>query len=66
MAGRIAQPIRYLRTVAVQMSQGRATGAVQLETNDELSEIARALERMRRTVQMAVRIMRERRRSQSS
>ena len=66
MAGRIAQPIRYLRTVALQMSQGRATGTVRLETNDELSEIARALERMRRTVQMAVRIMRERRRSQSS
>ena len=66
MAGRVAQPIRYLRTVALQMSQGRATGTVRLETNDELSEIARALERMRRTVQMAVRIMRERKRSQSS
>ena len=62
MAGSIARPIHYLRTAAMQMSQGRATGAVRLETNDELSEIARALERMRRTIQMAVRILRERKR----
>ena len=66
IAGRIAQPIRYLRTVTLQISQGRATGAVQLDTNDELSEIASALERMRRTVLMAGRIMRERKRSRPS
>ena len=60
VAGSIARPIHYLRTMAVQMSQGRATGVVRLETDDELSEIARALEHMRRTVQMAVRILRER------
>ena len=62
VAGGIARPIHYLRTAALQMSQGRATGVVRLETNDELSEIASALERMRRTVQLAVRILRERNR----
>ena len=66
MAARITRPIDYLRTMAQQMSQGKATGAVHLETNDELSEIAGALERMRRTMHLAVRIMRERKRSAAS
>ena len=63
MAVRITQPIEYLRGVTQQMSQGNATGAVHLETNDELSEIANSLERMRRTLHLAVRILRERKRS---
>ena len=66
MAARITRPIDYLRTMALQMSRGKATGAVQLETNDELSDIARALERMRRTMHLAVRIMRERKRGTPS
>ena len=66
VAGRIARPIHYLRMMAQQISLGKATGAVQLETNDELSEIAHALERMRRTVHLAVRLVRERRRGASS
>jgi len=55
-----------LRGVTQQMSQGKATGAVHLETNDELSEIASSLERMRRTLHLAVRILRERKRSGAS
>ena len=62
MADRISRPIRYLSATAVQMSQGRMTGAVQLDTNDELSEVADALERIRRLVQKAVRVLREQRR----
>ena len=61
MAVRVTRPIGYLRAMANQMSRGKATGAVQLETNDELSEIAAALERMRRTMHLAVRVLRERR-----
>lgn len=64
MAGRITRPIRYLHTVAQQMSLGRATGAVYLDTNDELSGIASALERMRRTIQAAVRIVRDKRKAE--
>ena len=63
MAMRLTRPIEYLRSVTQQMSQGKATGAVHLETNDELSEIAGSLERMRRTVHLAIRILRERKRS---
>ena len=66
MASRMARPIDYLRTISQQLSQGKATGAVQLDTNDELSEIARALDRMRRTMHLAVRILRERKRSAAS
>ena len=60
-AGRISRPIRYLRATAVQIGQGRVTGAVQLDTNDELSEVADALERIRRILRMALRGLRERR-----
>lgn len=60
MAARVSRPVRYLRAAAMQMSEGRMTGAVQLETNDELSEIADALERMRRTMQAAMRVLRDR------
>ncbi len=63
MAMRLTRPIEYLRSVTQQMSQGKATGAVHLETNDDLSEIAGSLERMRRTVHLAIRILRERKRS---
>ena len=65
-AGTSARPIQYLRAMAQQMSQGKAVGTVHLETNDELSEIAGALDRMRRTIQLAVRIMRERRKGTTS
>ena len=61
MAGRISRPIRYLRATALRISQGRVTDAVQLDTNDEFSEVAHALERIRRTVRLAVRVLRERR-----
>ena len=60
MTGRVSRPIRYLHAAAVQMSRGRMTDAVRLDTNDEFSEVADALERMRRTVQNAVRVLRER------
>ena len=59
-ASRVSRPIWYLHAAAVQMSRGRLTGAVRLDTNDELSEVADALERIRRTIQKAVRVLRER------
>lgn len=66
MARRMMRPIDYLREVTQKMSQGKATGAVRLDTNDELSEIASALDRIRRTMHLAVRILRERKRNAAS
>ena len=65
-AGRSARPIQYLRTTAEQLSQGKDVGSVHLDTNDEFSEIAGALDRLRRTILLAVRIVRERRRGATS
>ena len=66
MAARIVRPIEYLRTITQQMSQGKATGTVHLDTNDELSDIAGALDRIRRTMHLAVRVLRERKRTAAS
>ena len=66
MASRISSPVRYLRATAVEMSKGRLGGAVRLDTNDELSEVADALERMRRIVQRAVHLLREQRRGSNA
>ena len=66
MAGRISHPIRYLRATALRISQGRVTDAVQLDTNDEFAEIARALERIQRIMRQAVRALRERRKGSTT
>ena len=55
MAGCATRPIRDLRTMAADVSMGVATDEVKLATNDELSEIADAFDRMRRSLQMAMR-----------
>ena len=60
MADRASRPIRYLHAAAVQMSQGRTTGTFRLDTNDELSEVADAFERIRRITRQAVRVLHER------
>lgn len=60
MADQVSRPIRHLHAAAVQMSQGRPTGTLRLDTNDELSEVADAFERMRLTIRRAVRVLRER------
>ena len=58
MGRRAARPIRDLRTMAADVSMGAATGEVKLATNDELSEIADAFDRMRRSLQLAMRMTR--------
>ena len=60
MADRVSRPIRHLHAAAVQMSQGRTTGTLRLDTNDELSEVADAFERIRRIIRQAVRVLHER------
>ena len=66
MAARMVRPIDYLRSITRRMSEGKATGTVQLDTDDELSEIAGALDRIRRTMHLAVRILREKKSSAES
>ena len=66
MAARIARPVDYLRGITRQISRGKDTGTVQLDTDDEFSEIARSLERIRRTMHVAVRILRETKTSAAS
>ena len=58
VAGRTSRPIRELRTMTQQVSLGTSTGEVKLATNDELSEIADAFDRMRRSVQVMMRMVR--------
>ena len=60
-AGEISRPIRELRTMAQQVSLGSTTREVKMETNDELSEIADAFDRMRRSVQVMIRMIRSKR-----
>ena len=58
MGGRTARPIRELRALAVDVSTGAAVGEVKLTTNDELSEIADAFNRMRSSLQVMIRMRR--------
>ena len=58
MGRRAARPIRELRTMAADVSMGTAAGEVKLETDDELAEIAAAFDRMRRSLQLVMRMTR--------
>ena len=60
MARRLARPIRDLHKMATEVSLGTSNGEVKLTTNDELSEIADAFDRMRRSLQLAMRMTRGR------
>ena len=59
-ADRVSRPIRQLHAAAVRINRGQATGPLRFDTNDELSEVADAFERMRRTIRRAVRMLHER------
>lgn len=56
VASRLTRPIRDLHARTMEVSLGTSNSEVKLATNDELSEIADAFERMRRSLLLAVRM----------
>ena len=56
VARRLSRPIRDLHAMTMEVSLGTSNSEVKLATNDELSEIADAFDRMRRSLLLAVRM----------
>jgi HAMP domain-containing protein len=60
LARRTIRPILELRTIADDISRGRLDTSVSIQTNDEVGELGRSLERMRASLKAAtVRVHRE-------
>ncbi|NOX88933.1 MAG: HAMP domain-containing protein [Calditrichaeota bacterium] len=54
LAGRLIQPIIYLTKRADEISQGKLEQVVEVRTNDEIEQLAAALERLRESIKIAL------------
>jgi methyl-accepting chemotaxis protein len=54
LSHRLVRQIRYLRDVAEKISLGQMDRAIQVNTSDEVGELAQSMERMRQSVKLAI------------